>query len=363
VRVRQRGTRAVRTVRIRGRGRVRYTVRCGRRPGQGKPKPIAAPAETFVRVRSEVFAPGSPLYVEVGSRDQEVSPAYSRPVLTDELPGWQDVAIEVRLRGTFSADFSRVLFTGRRSPDGSRHVGVLDLATGKAVDLTAPRQGSGFTDPVLCESQPVFAGAVSGTLGLTGTVVVEDSCERYRDGSELAIDPADPSSAQPITEEQADAMRSSASLAANTDGSWGIIAPADRRYYQGEPFPLMRSADGRVLDAACLFDQGGSVSVERVWWTGPRTAVAILEEGDFRVLTIEGEASLGCSGGIPASDRNVFGTVLSFDLSRVLFRADGPDGTESYAVSLSTGAIEPYEWSALGLNPVFHALYQLGPTR
>jgi hypothetical protein len=91
---------------------------------------------------------------------QLVSPTSGAVLNTLDMPslpnGMSLVVVCLPARTDFSPDWKYTAFINSSESDGSQHVGIVSLATGATVDLTAESSGSGFTATDNVDSYPTF---------------------------------------------------------------------------------------------------------------------------------------------------------------------------------------------------------------
>lgn len=68
----------------------------------------------------------------------------------------QDATTNFFARQQFSLDSSKITFTSQSQPDGSVHVGYIDIASNKIVDVTSFSETSGFSAIVPIDWSPIF---------------------------------------------------------------------------------------------------------------------------------------------------------------------------------------------------------------
>ena len=341
------------SLRLRGRGRVRYRVRCTLAVTPAKPKP--APAPPAPSPTRATFAPdefvyignaGTSLNVARGVGADRLVPVYSTTIEGGLLRGWTSVRPYGDHRTDFSADFSKVLVVGTPPGFTHDHVGVVDLLTGTVTDLTAPRQGKGFSDPVLCEESPEFVPSTIGVGGFGSDLVLLSSgnggggvatggCPRDHD---LIVPVSDPSKATIVDYSGAQAPfppgyreRHPAGMI-SPDGRF-MLGKSDR----GNGGSLQVLATGKVVDPPVdCFKQPNSNIVDIQGWIGPQTYVAALYR-DYRIVSVAADGTQTCSGGLPATDKEVTKPTLTFDRTGVVFTVPGPSGTEEYRQPVTGG--------------------------
>ena len=74
-------------------------------------------------------------------------------------------------RAGFSADYTKLLFSGDPPGQAVSHIGYVDLTDGSVHDLTDARQQSGFSSTLLDESDPMFLGPGGGRIAFGGDQV------------------------------------------------------------------------------------------------------------------------------------------------------------------------------------------------
>jgi len=354
------------SVEVGGIGRIRAHVRCRRSRQRGSRGPKRVPLNPNGAVVVQVS--GDSLLVYKGEGDRDLRPIYGAPL--DRL-GWREVSLDPlgdyygHYVSPFSADFSRVLFDGVPLGDSAPHVGIIDFAAGTVIDLTAFRQGVGFSDPVLCEDNAGFVsqtGPVAGTssdafvfLSRTGTPAENTG---YCFGGELQSSVSNPWGASAVDP-------------ARTIPGGRVVASEDGRYVFGEDGEDgFHAADGSgYIPVDCVPEP--SLGEERneflLGWTGPRTVALAVSavnnpEGayDWSTATLNPDGTVTCAGGIPPTEREVFGISLSFDARAILFSAEGPHGVEKYRQPISGGPPERASYDDLPEGPGI-VIYRVGP--
>lgn len=337
------------------------------------------------------------LTVYAGSGDRDVTELYSADL---DLPGWQNVTIEPYYPDLhpFTGDFHAVLFHGRPEGTDVHHIGILDLATGEARDLTEPRQGGGFTDSVLCEDSAGFVhgrrvpGPASTWIAAPGTRLLNRS-ERIafhgRTGtlgtaaSSCFADPlqvmalADPTSVTPVADER-EVMAER--VVASEDGRFlfGWIPDPEKAREDPSIHPhiyAFHSPDGATVhEADCrpgvTDDERSRYGLAVLGWVGPRTvalsvgASATASGFDWRTATLNDDGSTTCAGGIPQTDRDIADLDLSFDGTAILFTAEGASGPEQYRQPIDGSDPQPatYDEMPVGVGSgVDRDIYRVGP--
>lgn len=246
-------------------------------------------------------------------------------------------------RTRFNADFSAYVTVGWAS-DSAKHAVVVDLADGTATDLTAPRQGSGFSaGEELDETSAWFRAEPGDTAPSSTEVVVSD------DVTLTLVDLADPATGTPYTGEgdRADLLASPV----NYDYDQGLgggetfISPDSKLLLNGglgtSSYITKVGGDQDVTKAPDLPDDcSGDVH----GWRDSRTAIAQEDDQLFLVdVTPDGRSS-GCTAILPNDERELVGIHLSLDRSSIFVAVEssaGDDAWEWYRADLDSPGEEP----------------------
>lgn len=339
------------------------------------------------------------LTVSAGVGDRDWTPLYTADLA---LPGWDGVSISPYTAyeaHPFSADFSKVLFYGTPTGLETHHIGILDLVTGEATDLTAFRQGSDFEDPILCEDSPGFASEIivprSGLFVVQPRTSLINPSERIvfhgREGTlgraaascfgdqAFLTSLSDPATATPVP---ANREALSERIVASEDGKYQFgRLPDSKGSPEGQS--LESGIDGfltpgasRVAAVNCrpdgLAPSASAFGQYFLGWVGPRTvalAIGVPSTShnvfDWRTATLEEDGTVTCKGGIPQTGREIGDVALSYDGTAILFTAEGAGGPEQYRQPLDATSPEaagypedPTEEDRAGSVDV----YRVGPT-
>lgn len=362
-------------VRLRGKGKIHVSVRCRRPPSKRSPRrqPQRVAFGPYDTVMAEVS--DSHIRIYKGSGDRDLTLIYEASL---DLPGWQ--ATYLKPSGgyyehqvdPFSADFSRVLFSGAPVGLNASHIGVLDLANGTAVDLTAPRQGNDFASPVLCEDNPGFQSQTSPVAGngSDANVFLSRSGTLAYPGSYCFGDPAQSRVSDPAHATAIDFANDE-----QEPPSERVIGSGDGRYIFGT---LRAPASGQGFLAAdgtaqfpvdCGSSQtefDGKPEAFLLGWIGPRTVVLALtfsgsldQAHDWRTATLLDDGTVKCQGGVPPTDKRVTGVSLSFDNRAILFSVEEASGVIKYRQPIDGGPPVPASYP--DLPECECSIYQVGP--
>ena len=318
-----------------------------------------SPYDTVVAVRNSDH-----LFIYKGEGDRDLRLIYDH---TLELPGWDGNGLDVdgnyfeHLVEPFSADFSQVVFAGQPYGAAAKHIGRLDLLTGDVVDMTAARQGTGFSDPVLCEDAPGYVFQTSPAAGSGSDTLVFRARSGALGGNAWCFGDRFLSSvSNPRQVAQIDEQPS----------YWWTRKDAseDGRYLFGYDEATgvdgFHAADGsQHVEVDCVPDGDYGENELLLGWVGPRTVALEVSEVDWRTATILPDGRVECAGGIPATDKEISDVELSFDSKAILFSAEGTSGTEQYRQPVTGGepvqaSYEPLPEDTIGRDV---AIYRVGP--
>ena len=361
-------------VRLAGRGRARARIRCKaarRSPTPLPTRPAREPLSPYDTVIVERTS--DRVFVYKGEGDRGMRLLYDH---TLDLPGWESVVLEAdgryydHLVQPFSGDFSQALFHGTPSSNSAgRHIGRLDLVTGEVVDLTAPRQGTGFSEAVLCEESAGYVFQTSPTAGSGSDTVVFLAREGTLNGAWCFGDRFTTSVSNP----------SQVSAAANAlDYPWSREdASEDGRYllgYQpgtGDESGVFgfHAADGSSkVPVDCVPDGEDGRNESLLGWVGPRTVVLGVSGSDdsaydWRTATLTADGRVECGGGLPPTSKDISEITLGFDGSAVLFAAEGPNGIEQWRQPIAGGDPVRATYDALPEDSTSSEveIYRVGP--
>jgi hypothetical protein len=268
--------------------------------------------------------------------------------------GWGLPSLGCNNPTSWSPDFTKYLFAGVPPGGAASHIAVIDLAKGTLTDLTAPRQGSGFSDQVLNETDPSFISDTPTDKVTFGSNVVLFK----RDNKLFTVDTRAPESDAQLSDTNGTApghpehdlrqgVRSDFRRA-SPDGAF-IADPANEStiYPAGKTnqamTPVCPGMEGSFVGGTVL---GWADATHAVYWAG--SALGLVTVGD----------TLECESLLPATDKLLSDFQLLPDGSAVTFTAGGPNGDQVYQVATKLPAGEPMPGKALRLS--YDALYAPG---
>lgn len=277
------------------------------------------------------------------------------------LPGWtlQGPVCDSPVKWT--PDFGHYLVAG--SPPGSQvsHVVDVDVAAGTFTDLTAPRQKSGFSDPVLYENDPVFMSDEPSSTPHFGSnmVVINQSIEGH--AGFITIDRRNPTEATPMPEDTTSPFPNVPAghleLYLKDDvhmGDYGSFSPDG--VYLAEDYGLRPSADpGKSIRVECPDWTTGA----HVFFLGWTDATHVIYSDNRRPALVTASDHPTCQPLIPATDKFISSVGLSEDGAKLYFKASNANGgdTEYSMPANSPGASpvpDPFP------NTPLHELYRPG---
>jgi hypothetical protein len=336
-------------------------------------RPLRAAIVLKVRARSHAGALPSPATVPVVC-EVDPNPDFMIATATDlyelaggrlhrfarygpYVPGWHGPSVGLSApfgcgsRRQWSADFSKYLFSGIPVGGNVAHIGVYDIRSGHVTDLTAIRQGSGFSAPNLEEERPEF-------LGPGGPAIVYGSDDIVFRRAEQAYETSlsNPSQEVPIAETSHDAYAApeldvfgnhyeqeisggrtfglNGAALANPNGT--LVAAT--KTFDG-PIAWAAADPGDLHDIKCFERHEGGVLG---WRDSSHLVVAEVEgfqnnlaAGDVALATIATDGSLvSCKRILPPTEKRIANPYLSLDETRVLFTLENVAGPEPYGVSI-----------------------------
>lgn len=252
---------------------------------------------------------------------------------------------DCRQRAAFSSDFSKVAVSANELVDGTvtPHVGYIDLETGEFVDLTAMRQGTGFSDEVLSEFNAVFLGT-SSPITFGDTIAFSSGI----DNSWKAEDPANPGTLTPVPDEvprldhqQIRGFNHTQTLIPSPRGDWIASDVGD---VDVELWPAGTMATADPITVRCADNVLGWIGDYELV-VAPETYYGMPGTGPMlaRVTITDGTAT--CEEFLPPNDRGPADFSLSLDGETVTFSAAGlTGGTSWFEIPVAGG--EPVETSS-----------------
>lgn len=241
-------------------------------------------------------------------------------------------------RAQFNQDFSAMILVGDLADTGTDHAVHLDLRSGKATDLTAPRQRSGFSGGEALEESPLMFEPAGVGLVVGSRVVVSSGTQM------LLVDPANPAGAQPapLGYDAYDDLRSFASGIDYCDDCHhgrSILSPDGRfRLSDGSGAPGYIARVGTNDEAARLpyecsgFPEG---------WRDAHTAVVSGDDNYYLVPVDDNGTPGACTPIFPAADRDFTFARLRLDGQALYVTVAGASGDEHYVADLANPGAEP----------------------
>lgn len=237
-------------------------------------------------------------------------------------------------RHYFNQDFSKLIANGDET-GGASHAVVVDLATGKAIDLTASRQGSGFSGGEPLDEAALAFEAPPDALRFTDRVVVSSG------STVLLIDPANPSAVVnfPGGYDAAESLQFASGVDYTDDFHARAVLSPDGRFIVSTGL----GAPGHITTVAT--DEGHSLpydcSNSPEGWRDAQTAV-VRGRDTFYLVPIDGNGVPGsCVPIFPASDREFGFGRLRLDGQVLFVSVEGAEGEEFYAADLANPGAEP----------------------
>jgi hypothetical protein len=268
--------------------------------------------------------------------------------LDRSFPGWTGGGASCQGAATWSADFSKLLVSGTPPNASSSHIAVVDLRTGTVRDLTAPRQRTGFSAPVLNETDPQFLSDTPSDRVTFGSNVVAF----LGSGALSELDLRSPEVLKPLK---------------TTVVAGQKVLPGHPEYLMND-IPITVDYNKASPDGSFLVDQGSSVAsiapaahIDKVrnvtcsnvdpymdssiiGWADSMHAILVghsVAKGDSAVDLVTVGLAFRCKSLIPATDKEISEIRLSPDRSLIFFTADGPDGPHVYSVPTTGKPREP----------------------
>lgn len=234
-------------------------------------------------------------------------------------------------RASFGPDYSKFALEFS-TPGGGQHVGYVDLASSTLVDLTALRQGSGFSSVVLRETFPRFESAADRFR-------IENKIQFTQggpDGSKtLTVDLASPTvavpseylkrpgtSGQEFTGQHSNTIASPDGRFVAEDGSGASVWPYD--------------STKRVSVSSECNPRGGTFGSQLLGWFDSRHFVLAGDERVVLVAIDDRSAIVDCKDVLPTNTgRTIVLPRLRFDGKVVYVTTNGTAGRETYSIDPS----------------------------
>ena len=219
---------------------------------------------------------------------------------------------------------------------GQEHMIMIDLPTHTLTDLTAARQGSGFSAKVLCDSHPGFiSDGPSDKVSFGSNIVL------FEEGNVLStLDVRSPSSSTPVAGDPWEG-HPEYWLWNRITGQNNSVSP-DGTYIFNESGVGLAAEHDPVQIPECTGGNAADFTGSFLGWTD--STHAVFENSKFPhflgLVTVDG-TNLGCESLIPPTERNIRVVRLTPDSQRVILAADGPNGEEVYSVDTALPASEP----------------------
>lgn len=333
--------------------------------GDGSPPPDGT-GRSVDAARSIVLCSSADGSLTLSSRSVEgnVSELVSLPL---PIPGWNTTSRDGEDTGPgcdrnqWSGDLKRLVFSGLPEGSTASHVALMDVSTQAITDLTASRQGQGFSAKVLDESYPHFLGTGGNRVNVgNNQVFAMSNGGAEREG--LIFDLSQPSKVRHVP------VKLQTSI--DGDGFYGPVGHSELQVDsgfqpgQGNPRPLA-NPDGSLIAWGGYVAQPAHAE-ERVqincpplsssyplgWVDARHLAVASnAGNGSAALVTLSGQGRVqACTSLLPPTDKIISGQLLSLDGTRLSFSTEGSSGQQVYVVPTS-GRLpgEPVPGTADGL--------------
>lgn len=282
-----------------------------------------------------------------------------RQVLTlrpwDVLAGWRppvpgDSAVECAHPLLWSPDFRWHLEVGR--PPGSTggnspyHVALIDVVSKTFVDLTAQRQGTGFSDVVLSETDPMFVSDVPGSRVSFGSNFIVMTSNSFPSGHAL-VDRRNPTIASEIGTVTGPVGTLIAghpeTILAGGELTYHKVSP-DGRYLAEDFVKSIRKAPDfqQQISANCVGNE--ALSGTFLGWTDPSHLLLTATGSQVVIVDVEALPEPTCQPIIPPTNKSIYQVGLSEDGTTLTFDTDkAGGGRTSYAIPVASPLSEPRE--------------------
>jgi hypothetical protein len=280
-------------------------------------------------------------YVSVDTPPQIVRKVSISPLIL----GWDLPSLGCNNPTSWSPDFTKYLFAGIPPGGSASHIAVVDLTKGTLTDLTQLRQGSGFSDEVLYETDPAFVSDTPTDKATFGSNVVVF----VRDNKLFTVDIRSPESDSQLRDTNGTAP-------GHPEHDLRLGARSDFRRASPDGAFIADPAIGSTIYPAGKVDQEqtptcpgmeGSFGGTVLGWADANHAVYSAGSGLGLVTVAD---TLECVSLIPPTDKLLSDFQLLPDGSAVTFTAGGPNGDEVYEVSTKLPGREPMRSKALRLT-------------
>jgi hypothetical protein len=242
-------------------------------------------------------------------------------------------------RASWSRDWSKVLFSGVPPGGEKNHVGLINIQSSSVTDLTATRQGTGFSSPTLWEVSPRFLSQGGSPLRYGSDDFAFTS---YANGDHTWLR----SSISKPTK-----VASMGDLAGHDETVIrGIDPNAGNNFAQPSPSgELLADVWISTLSARKIGSSGDSA-----WhhmgcnfpgypkrWVNSTQLIASSADGPIRITIDPNGGQLRCEPILPPNTRSISQWWISYDRKKLVFKADGPTGTQTWEMPVSGPKTEP----------------------
>jgi hypothetical protein len=266
---------------------------------------------------------------------------------TKIMPGW-DTNPGSACGGPLSwtPDFAKVLLTATppKAPPGTSHMVLVDLVTETMVDLSAARQGAGFSGGLpTSDANPGFvADATSRKVTFGHNVVLFTDNFKYK-----TMDVRSPGKTRPVDNLNSEyATHPEYHLWAHSTapgGAFNTVSPDGTYLFSAVSATVGRATDLLPLRAPKCAGAPGRGGVFLGWTDATH---AVYSEDQFLGLVTVNGTKLSCESLLPvAAGRLISRFQISPDARHVILTTNGPAGAEIYAASTSLPASEPTKLS------------------
>ena len=282
---------------------------------------------------------------------------------TQLVPGWKLSYPNCSNPLRWSPDFSMYLVEGVPESGAASHVAVVNIKTGTYTDLTAPRQKSGFSDPVLHESNPRFiSDTPTDKFTFGSNIVLIDQLNSVGTDMWITVDRRSPQVSSTPMERVAGPRgylypgHPEATLDSQQEFNFRSVSP-DGKYLAG----------GSAISSAADFSKQSVISCSDI---NPVTASILgwadsthVIESDGRWADLVMVGTNECTPIIPQTGKSITIQGLSDDGSTLYFDASaaiGASGSQTYAIPIDKPGAEPAKVDSNVPRTGLHSLYARG---
>jgi hypothetical protein len=222
------------------------------------------------------------------------------------------------------------------------HVVLIDTVSKTFTDLTALRQGSGFSDPVLSERNPMFISDAPSERISFGSNVIVMSSNAFPSGN-ASVDRRTPT----IASDVATATGGTRTLIAGHPET--ALAGIGTSYVKASPGGKYLAEDRRVSPAPDFKQQIALECLDpndffptTLGWIDPTHVIVTSGSSQAMIVDVVSTPKPTCQPIIPPTDKNIYGMALSEDGTTLTFDADNASGGRTtYAVPVSSPLSAP----------------------